>query len=302
MYSTLHGKPLWTKQPLAIQFDTINFCNLNCIYCNPQAKYVKDAKKLSTRKFKYVLDYVKRKGWLISYVYLYMNGDPLFEDRLHFFAKLVKDILGCKVVVFTNGTNYSNRELLRDKNIDEVRFTISAATPEIYAKVHGKELWLQAFKTAHWLRKNKYWNQRIFVNYILCKENEQELQEWKKQFADFELDIRPLHDSATQTQSGQAGDTGRFDLATNKNLNKKVYSGKRPCPCFSSLQISYDGNLMHCCDADYQFNYGDVLDRDIEEMWQEKLKAGVTCEACRGCTIKGTNHKEIFKKYVWNKQ
>ena len=301
LYGLLHRHPLWTKQPLAIQIDTQTYCNLNCIYCNPQNDYVQKQDKLSLETIKKLLNDVKKKHWLISSAYLYMNGEPLLEDRLPQISKLVKDTLHCHTILFTNGSIYTNRYLLADKNIDEVRFTISAATRSTYKLIHGKDLFNDVIKTLDWLTEHKKPNQTITINYILCQKNIHELELWKKLFKGYNHDIRPVHDSVTQHQSKIAGDTHQAHLATNSSSRKNKYSNKRPCCNFATLHLGYNSKLMHCCVSDYIYNYGVYPEVDLDTFWKQKLKIGLNSEACKGCTTKDSNWEETFKKYVWNK-
>jgi len=290
LHLLIHGKPLWLKHPLTLQFDTQTRCNLRCIYCNPQNSYIRKHGVLPLSTFNRVLQYVKRKRWVISYVMLYMNGEPLLESRLNTLAFNVHAVLGVKVIVFTNGSVTEHRNLLVSEYIDEVHFTVSAASRSTYLKVHGKDLFDETLKNVVWFRRNKMPNQEIIINFIQCKENVGELEDWKRLFKDYKHEIRPLHESKTQVQSSKAADAvklkSQWRSSSNSGFHSKNYSNKRPCPTFSGLHVSYDGKVMHCCDADYRFNYGSVLERDIEEMWREKVAAGVNCEACAGCTLK----------------
>lgn len=304
-YRYTHGYPLWVKQPLAINLDTQNACNLKCKYCNVQNSYIDCPSRLPLSTIEHILNYFREKDWRISYVYCYLNGDPLLEFRLPKITKMIKDILGCKTVIYTNGSLYKNRHLLRDKNLDEVRFTVSAASPELYEKVHGFPLFHDVLKTIRWFDRTKFWNQRIFVNYILFSMNEHELPKWKKLFKDFELDVRPLHEAFSQVQSKKlSGEHGElkgkyYDYATNQDFVTRRYSGFRPCDSFASFTIDVNGNMLQCPTVNPKYHYGNVLENDIEEMWKKKLKVGVSGESCIGCTMKRPDWREIFEKYVW---
>jgi len=140
LYPALHRKPLWTVQPTCIQIDTHNFCNLACIHCNPQGCYIKDQKFLSMDTIRNVLQYFAERHLPISYVRPFINGEPLLEKRLPQITKAVKQVLHCETHIYSNATVYENRHLLIDQNLDTVKFTVSAASPETYRKVHGKPL------------------------------------------------------------------------------------------------------------------------------------------------------------------
>lgn len=298
LYQVLHGKPLWVDQPVTIQMDTSNFCNLECIYCNPKGTYIKEYGTLPMETIKFVLELFRNK--FIMYVRPFMNGDPLLESRLSRITKMIKKILGCRVDIYTNGSLYRFRNRLYDSNLDEVRFTISAATPETYEKIHGRPLFSDVMKTLLWFTTNKFWWQRIYINYVLCQDNWDELEAWKQLFSGYRQNILALHEGVDQKQSKDAKGKKTFGEALKRATvpSNLTYSQDRPCPCFHALSINYRGEVMQCCDLPYSFNHGHVEEiGDIIEFWHKRVEAGLDVPGCRECNFKNPKWKEIFEKY-----
>ena len=302
-YTFLHNKPLWTKQPLSIQLDTQNHCTLNCVYCNPQGSYIKKHGELPLSTIKHVLTYFQNHRLHVSYVRPYMNGDPLLESRLPEITREIKNILNCKVTVFTNGAEPQFKDRLITDSIDEIRVTVSAATPATYTRIHGKNRFKECLSTIQWLAENRKNHQRLFITFIVCPQNLHELDSWKTLFTRYEQDVRGLHLTSEQPQSNHVKGNSQLNTlskhSTNTSLHTHKYSGSRPCPCFAVLPIGFEGQIMHCCMADYKHNYGHVEETDILEAWYRKLDIGLNHSACHGCNVKNPEWQQIFEEYVW---
>lgn len=162
--------PTWRFGPEILQIETQNRCNLKCSYCNVESYHNNDFGEMPIPTFIQILKEAK-KLHSVEKVYLFMNGEYLLEKRGHVLTKLVKKILGCITVTYTNGTIYENREILRDNNLDEVHFTVSASTKETYKRVHCADLFDTVLKTVDWLDENRYKNQLMIINFILIAYN-----------------------------------------------------------------------------------------------------------------------------------
>jgi len=229
-----------------------------------------------------------------------MNTDPLLEKRMPTITKIIHKKLKCQILISTNGVLYSQRHLLRDPYITDVCFTISAATPELYQKVHGKPLFDQAVKTLFWLHKSKFWNQRIWLRYILFGDNLHELEAWKKMFQMFPQEVRPLHYGGDRNVSNKLKATLDEKISAYYNKQQHFFKNNNlPCNCFHNLSIGYDGSFMQCCDLPYKYNWGHVEEIDLLETWQKRLELGLNHIGCRQCNQKNPDWEALFEKYVW---
>jgi MoaA/NifB/PqqE/SkfB family radical SAM enzyme len=305
-YKLLHKHPIWVDQPSTMQFDTQNICNLQCKYCNPQGTYVKEHGQLPLSVIEQVLKQVHDYGWFINRVSPFMNGEPLLEKRLSLIMSLIKKYTGARIGLYTNGTVTSNREVLLDKNVDLVNFTLSATTPETYFKVTRHNLYDEATKNIEWFSKNKRLNQRLRMVFVLCKENMHELSEWRRKYKNYDQAVRPVHDAEdVKPQSRQAEDGLSFEeLHKLSSLEiyplNKHYELDAPCSAWGALSINYKGEIMQCMDLPYELNFGNIADVNIKEVWHKRLDQGLNCKGCRECKMKNPDWKVIFEKYVWN--
>jgi MoaA/NifB/PqqE/SkfB family radical SAM enzyme len=293
--------PLWTRQPTSVQFDTTNRrCSLSCVYCNPQNTFINETGDLPMSTMEHVLNEMRRNKMFVEWAHPFMNSDPLLDKRMPEITKMIYKNLKCQILTSTNGVLYNRRHLLRDPYLHDVCFTISAATPETYNKVHGKPLFDQAVKTVFWLQKNKFWNQRVYLRYILFGGNIHELDAWRKKFHMFPQEIRPLHFGGDRATSNKLRNALDKNMEQYYDYKQHVYMRDQlPCNCFHNLAIGYDGSFMQCCDLPYKYSWGHVEEIDLQETWQKRLELGLNHPACRECNQKNLKWKELFEKYVW---
>jgi MoaA/NifB/PqqE/SkfB family radical SAM enzyme len=287
-------KPAWLQGPQVLQLDTHNFCNEKCKYCNVEF--------LSNGKHGFMsLDVAQQAVMevkdVVRHVKLFLNGDALLEKRLGEFSAMVKEINPeINVIIFTNGAQFSNRQLLVDKNLDEVHFTFSANTPETYAIVHGKPYFHDALKTIFWFAKNKLPNQKIVIHYVTMEDNVNELVGWNQRFTQFERMVTPLHCTLEQKVSQQLLD------GSDKTLKLAAWvdslDESTPCNCWSNMAISFDGRILQCCDSSYKVNYGRVGKTSLLKAWQRRLENKMKNPACRKCNIKNPDYKRILDEYI----
>ena len=301
LFHRIHGRPLWAVQPQSLQIDTQTACSLRCKYCNPQGCYVQNLsqKILPMSSIDSLLEALHEQKVFINYVRPWMNGDPLLEPRLKEINAKIKKELGSRIDIFTNGVAYDNRHLLHDKNINDIRFTISAANEELYNIVHGRPKFSDALKTLDWVTRHKYFYQRLWINFVLFDENAHNLAEWKKMFENYRQDVRCLHLGESRKQSKNLSD---FDVELQNRREaffERLDREERPCSCFGNMAISCEGNMLLCCDVDYKFNWGHVEEIDVMEAYRKRLDVGLDHTACRDCNQKNPHWKELFEKYVW---
>jgi sulfatase maturation enzyme AslB (radical SAM superfamily) len=301
MYNVLHGKPMWACQPVSLQIDTTNRrCPLDCVYCNPQHNFIENVGDLPISTIEHVAKELERNGIFINYARPWMNTDPTVENRLPEICAILKKHLGCRIDLFTNGVLFNRRHMLVDKNVDDIRFTISASNDKLYAEVHGRPLFSKAVETLYWVKSNKLPHQRIWVNFILFDKNAHDLTNWQTLFGEFKQNVRVLHygeDRKTSTVIAKGSE--ELLKKYRKNMIERIIAQERPCTCFENMSISYDGKFMQCCDVSYEHNWGHVEEIDIKEAIAKRLDVGLNHKGCKGCIQKNPHWKELFEKYVW---
>ena len=302
IYKVLNGKPLWACQPGVLQIDTTTRrCPLDCVYCNPQHNFIESSDDLPISTIEHVASELQRNKLFINFARPFMNSEPTLENRLSEICAILKKYLGCRIDVFTNGVLYNKRRMLVDKNIDDIRFTISASEAELYNEVHGKPLFSKALETLNWVKDNKKAHHRIWVNFVLFDKNAHDLPQWQKLFTDFKQDVRVLHYGENRLTSSIVAKGSEALLEKyRKNMINTIIAQERPCACFENMAISFNGRFMQCSDIAYEHNWGHVEEIDIKETIAKRLEVGLNHEGCKGCTQKNPHWKELFEKYVWS--
>jgi len=301
LYKKIYGKPMWADQPVSLNLDTQNKCSLNCEYCNPQHLFVKDHAMMPLSALDRLLSVLKENKKFIIYVCAEGNGDPLFEPRMPQICKLIKQKLKrTRIDVFTNGVEYGNRKYLYTPYLDDIRFTISAANPILYAQVHRRPRFHEAVKTLQWFTDNKFFHQRLWVNFVLYRRNIHDLANWQRLFKGYYQDVRALHLGDSRKQSSQLDSTDEILNFHRKLFIDKLIKTETPCSVFHGIGVSAYGTYMQCIDLPYEYNWGHIEEIDILETYRKRLDIGLDYPGCRGCNQKNPHWRELFEKYVWN--
>lgn len=326
--------PIWVKHPTNVQIDIHNYCNLwmkgeGCIHCNvkPSGGWNLPRGVMPLKMVEYIIKYWSAHG--CKSVSPYINTEPLYLKPLQELARPynlldVCDLTqeaGMHVELDTNGTLYENREQLIHPAMKQVRITFSAMNRITYRIVHGADLFEDTLKTIKWFLKNRLENQYPMLYFITNKYNKDELlpfiKEWRKKV---HLTLFPLHevtDIQTKSEETKPSDLGYWDKLTQK-ITKKIpfqknrpidifpdgraevryFSDSHPCQGTHSFSVAWNGQLLHCTDIPYKYNYGHVYTRDMLEVWHERNLAKIEHPACNVCNVKHPQHDEILRKYL----
>lgn len=241
---------------------------------------------------------LKETGKHLDHVHLFLNNDPLFENRLPQFTALTKKYTKAKTVIYTNGTNYNTRHLLTDKNLDKVHFTISAATPETYLQVHRKPLYHQAIKTYNWFLKHKRNNQQVYVHFVITPQNIEELPQWRRLFVNAQQIVSSLHDGYMQYASKELLKTVDIKSLIDKSTFKGEVNNKFPCSCWNNLSISSRGEYLQCCTSPYHVNYGKIGEIHTLDAWAKRNRNMMENPTCQQCMLKQREWKAILQKHL----
>lgn len=92
-------------QPIAIEIETVNRCNSTCEFCPANKNNDKRPfAKLSDEEFYKIISDLKDWGYK-GMISLYVNNEPLIDNRIIEFHRYVKkELPDCRVKFFTNGT------------------------------------------------------------------------------------------------------------------------------------------------------------------------------------------------------
>ena len=150
-------------------------CNLDCITCFRNA-WDQPIGKMTEETFEKILSGLKQLD-PIPDVYFGGIGEPLFHPKTIDWIRRIKQELGVKVELITNGTTLTERKTreLIDAGLDLLWVSLDGATPESYADVRmGAELpvILENLRRLFKMRKGGHFPQpEIGVAFVAMKRN-----------------------------------------------------------------------------------------------------------------------------------
>jgi len=273
--------------------------------CNPQHAFAERRGRgyMPIDVMETVLRYFSDRGLDVDTICAFMNGEILLEHRLPDITPLFdKYQPHATVEAYSNGTLYKNRDLLMNPHIDVIRFTISAASRETYRMMHGHDKFHDALNTLEWVTDHLLPNQRIILNYVLTGLNFHELPQWRKRFAQYTHDIRPLHFSLDRATSAglDAEQPLTWDDLIRQMWSTQYAAGKlsegRPCPNWHNLSITWEGDVLQCPDVSPVDGVIGRYDEDLLDLWQRKFQRAGRHPCCATCSQRMPYYDECFRR------
>lgn len=265
------------EHPSHLQVDTFDYCNLNCNYCcfhNPSP----EPNMMPLHMVEKIAPQVG--DWGLSSIRPFSRGDPLFNNRLPKIIEIFRKHTQAPIVLFTNGTYYDGKHLLVNPAIDNVEFTISAATPETFEKTTGKPLFHEALRTLDWFNQHKLPNQRITTRFVMTNVNEHEVEAWKQLFKEYPQFISPLHRHLRNTKHVDP-------IMPSVKMQTKIGSLKGiPCGLWNNMGINTHGDVIQCCGGDDVTTYGNVADTPLIEAWRKRCLNNLQNPVCQSCNLR----------------
>lgn len=291
--------PLWVNGPAVLQVELHNYCNEKCVYCNVECFCDGKHGVLKRRDLVSLLRQVKAS---VFEVRLFMNNEPTLPIKnavpLKDALKMVKGICGVRTVIYSNGVT-KDRSIYLDKNLDHIHLTISAATSNVYEKVHGEPYFNEAYITYRYIVHHKRSSQKLFVHFVEVKDNLHDLDLWRNLFGEADgLIISPLHDGVNQQASKECIQQIDYKETITQSTLKGKIARDLPCTLWNNLSVSCFGEILQCCDSPYKFNYGKVGEITVREAWLKRLLNSMDNEACRNCGLRNKHPLEIINRYV----
>lgn len=243
-----------------IRFEITNRCNFTCKVC-PRQQMTRSMGTMSMDLFKKLIHNGVKIG--LKYVTLTSFGEP-FLDKSFFDRVRIAKKYDLYVSADTNG--YLVDEKVSHELVtlcfDNIRFSIFAATPDIYEKVHGINGYNRVISNIQNLLKirneSNFLLPKVGVYYLELEENQAYTQEFINYWKDRvdEVSIWKAHNWI---------DT--FDFR-KKGSTKRKTCGR---PINGPLQIRWDGQVSACCfDYNNKLIIGDVSNGNYEDLFNDK--------------------------------
>src|ERR1700684_65685 len=136
-------------EPVCLYLETTNRCNLLCTTCPRTYEELEPPADMSWDLFTSIVDQIPR----LHRAVLHGVGEPMLVKNLPRMVRYLKD-RGTYVLFNTNGTvlNERNGRALITAELDELRVSFDAATPESYRAIRGKNYFNRILKNVRAFR------------------------------------------------------------------------------------------------------------------------------------------------------
>jgi|TARA_Y100000310_G_scaffold344458_1_gene457328 radical SAM protein with 4Fe4S-binding SPASM domain len=211
----------------------------------------------------------------LASIKLNWRGEPLLHPKIVEMVKYAKD-KGIVEVQFNTNAQLLTEDLSRrliDAGLDRIIFSVDGATTETYEKIRrgGKyDRLVNNIETFLRLKKEKGTKLPLTrIQFVKMKENENEADLFKKTW-DGKIDeviVNPFLDYTSLSDTAEKQDN-------LKSSDQIKITGRKPCnQLWQRLIISYDGEVMMCCDDwNMEVKLGNVNNQNIYDIWHgEKL-------------------------------
>src|SRR5271169_5795962 len=137
------------REPVCLYLETTNRCNLLCTTCPRTYEELEPPADMSWELFTSIVDQIPQ----LDRAVLHGVGEPMLVKHLPRMVRYLKD-RGTYVLFNTNGTvlNEKNGRALIEADLDELRVSFDAATPQSYRAIRGKNYFNRILKNVRAFR------------------------------------------------------------------------------------------------------------------------------------------------------
>lgn len=261
-----------------IYIEILNYCNLNCSFCE---KTKKIKKMMSIEEFNKIINEVKK---YTEYIYLHVQGEPLLHPNLKEFFEIAYQN-NIKVNITTNATLLEKNIdlLINSKSLRQINLSLQALQI-----LPNKEKYYDSIIKLIENNTNIYLSLRLWGNF--------DNQDVSKEISYFTEKIKT---TINLNETNKLLPRVFFSLDEEfkwPNLNDPFNTDLGHCKAISQLGILSDGTVIPCClDKDGIIDLGNIfkdsldniLNSDRYQNFLENFKKGIiTEELCKHCTFR----------------
>ncbi len=249
--------------PHQILMETTSACQLRCIMCAREAALEKGTLKVGHMEEWLAMKMIEEVATVSPKTRLWFCyfGEPTLSKEVWRRIRIAKDKGVETTVINSNGNMLIPKicDQLIESGLDEIYVGIDAATSDTYSKVRVRGHYDTVMNNMHYLLKHKKENLRVTVQYGVYKENEHEVEMFKKYWADYDVQIfiRP-----------------KLTWLGYLSEHNPTHENRYPCPwILDTLPVYYNGLVAYCsADWDNRLPVGDLKKQSIAEVWQTSYR------------------------------
>ena len=264
------------KKYKKIYIEIINYCNLNCPFCE---KTKRPKEMMTIDHFSHVLDEIKP---YTDYIYLHVQGEPLMHKDIKSFLDIANE-KGFFVNITTNATLLGNNIdlLINAKAVRQINISLQALL-----ELPNKELYYDNIIKLIKENKNIYISLRLWGDFSTEKV-QNELQYFEKQ-----LNIKSNIEETNRLKERLY--VSKAEKFKWPSLDDDFNSSLGSCEAIHQLAILANGDVIPCClDKDGIMTMGNIFTTPLKDIllsnrYQEMIssfrKGKLTEELCKHCT------------------
>ncbi len=175
--------------PIYVEISPVSFCNNKCIFCG--LDFARDGLMLNARLLKSRIEEMGKLG--VRSILFSGEGEPLLHPQI---AEIVSHAKNCGIDVSlaTNGLS-GTIQIWKDilPSLTWIRFSLDAATPATYARVHGVtpasfKKTINSLKEAVRIKKEQNLPVTIGVQFLVIRENLADIEKALQLFPEIGVD------------------------------------------------------------------------------------------------------------------
>lgn len=263
-----------------------NICNHRCIFC--AHKKMKRSQGFCNKELMWdIINQAYELG--TREIGFYLGGETFLSKDLEWFVHKCREKGFEYIYVTTNGVLADKDRVKRlcELGLSSIKFSMDAATPETYKKIHGKDDFLLAKKNLFDVLslKAEGIDLGVFVSYAILKCNQSEVEMFKEDIGKYVDDMNIVY------AMEQGGETPEL---IPELVDPNLRLGKLPCEMiFNRFHVTYEGYLCACCvDMENMLAYADLSKTLLKDAWynetitklrKEHLSGSVGNNRCYNC-------------------
>lgn len=264
--------------PVSCEIDLSNRCMLDCSFCMYKKYRRENPVDLDVSRCKQLFVELKKLG--VKSLTFTGGGEPLMHPSFNSVVTMALS-LGFEIGLITNGIKLM--EVLEPERFKFIRVSVDAATSGTYLRVKGKDKFWIVMESLRRLVDQKV---HIGVSYVVCEENQHEVEKAEALFTSLGVDY--IQFKPALVKGGMCKFSTSLKLL-GRTIVTERYKAENDLPCkIAGLVgiVGADANVYFCCQhrGNEKFKLGSLKNFSFEELWKRRLsvKPDVTkCSQCR---------------------
>lgn len=290
--------------PVFVQWDLTNKCNLNCSFCFYKIYDLSDFHvndEMDVRNTFRILQGLKEAG--VKAIEWTGGGEPLLHPcHNKIFGEAKR--LGFEQALVTNGVFLDTVTMYVVKDFKWVRFSVDAASNETYEAVKGVDEYDNVIDNIKKFMKIRSHGNIIGMSFIVCRDNYKDILKFAQMAKEIGVDNVRFSLAMTEEGSKMFEDiwpevTAEIELANSEHtdsfrvfsfsnriyqLSKQVLSESCHYCQFVGV-IAANGVVYPCCRLkdDGRFAFGNLNSRSFSDVWNSHTRKRFVDSVSKGC-------------------